>query len=315
MKNYPLLKVNNKNRFYHWRNNYVIPLLNQVKDLSYYSYFIEPPYREFENIQNYSTNKIYSENDKVVYNNQVYQCIVLKPEVVQGDWNPTKWKLLDYAQITINQGSNFNFSDMPAHSYVQLTEETIVISGSDTVILPAGTWVISEARNEGNNTLIDDFNYYMYMPGGYGSFYVLTDIVFDKKIQVEEAGQQKTKYQYNLIFLYLRNAGEIYTYEPQSNFILDNNRFFFWSAGDSSVTNQLDQTGKAFHSRNLGTYVNSGFTPWCTIGTPMHFCFNSAGEEVILDETHVINLEEANTHSYTINSKHNDVRAFYVNFI
>ena len=113
-----------------------------------------------------------------------------------------------------NQGNNFNFNDMPVHSYIQLTEETTITSGSNTIILPAGTWVVSEARNEGNKALIYDFNNYMYMPGGYGSFYVLTDIIYNENTT-----------NYDMLFTYLRNAGEIYGYSPKSNLILNTNRF------------------------------------------------------------------------------------------
>lgn len=285
MKNYPLLTVNNKNRFYHWRNNYVTPLLNQVKDLSYYSYFMEPPYREFLQTLTPSMDP----NDYEIYNNIIVE-------------------------------DTFNFDKMPVHSSVQLTSEMTVTwtkSGeTKRKTLPSGTWVVSEARDEGISSLITDFDNYIYMPGGYGSFYVLTDILYNE-----------TTSNYDLIFSYLRNAGEIYGYTPKSNLIFSTTRFVL---NPDIMPLQYEQKGKTIHSANLGTYINTGtFVEWYTlVGTPMHFSFTSNteseinnvtsiryGEEVILDETHDINLEEANTHSYTINSKHNDVSAFYVDFI
>ena len=259
MKNYPLLTIKKENRFYNWRNNYVKPLLNQVKDLSYYSYFMIPPYRELTDTQT-------AESETKNYN--------------------------------IFSEGVFHFENMPIHSFLQLTQSTEV----NNKILPAGTWVVSEARDEGTNELSADFTNYIYMPGGYGSFYILTDISYDENTN-----------NYNLLFSYLRNAGEIYGYSPKSNLILNTNRFVI---RPSVAPMQLEQRGITVHSADLGTILaNDQFTEWYTLGTPMHFIFDESGEEVILDENHTINLEYANTHAYTINSKHNNVSMFYVDFI
>lgn len=278
MKNYPLLTVNNKNRFYNWRNNYIIPLLNQVKDLSYYSYFMEPPYREF--LQTLSPSMDPNEYDE--YNN-----------IIKED--------------------TFNFANMPVHSAVQLVNETTITwtkeGETETKTLPSGSWVISEARNEGANSLITNFNNYMYVPGGYGSFYVLTDIVYNENTD-----------KYDLIFSYLRNAGEIYGYSPKSNLIFTTTRFVLKSPI------QLETTGKSVSSNELGTLLeNNTFIEWYTLGTPMHFFFNDKinpeteeiiyGEEVVLDEVHGVNLLYENKHSYAVSSRHRDVSLFYIDFI
>lgn len=280
MKNYPLLTVNKNYRYFNWRNNYIKPLLQQVEDLSYYSYFIIPPYRQIEYTSAGSVPEGYTQiNDNFI---------------ISGASGP----------------DTLLFPEMPTHAFFQVVNETQVKKDSDSepkVTLSAGTWIASNARDEGKQNFVNNFEYYSYIPGGYGSFYSITDIKW-----IDEDN-------YKIIFTYLRNAGEVFGYAPYSNLIFNNNRF---TLKNSRI--HLLYYGQTVNSTYLGTYidVNEGekvFTSWYTLGTPMHFFFttdgtNDYGEEVILDETNTINLEYANTHSYTIDSKH-DATLFYIDFI
>lgn len=268
MKNFPLLPINGHNYIYNWHKSYILYLLNQTRGLYNYSYFMIPPFRQ------------------IVYEN------------ISG-----------YEEITnlFDENGKLNYFNMPVHSFIQLKELTTPY-GHDEIELPSGTWVISNARDEGDNSISHDFNYYNYSPGGYGSFYVPTDIVQSSSNTNE----------YTVTWTYLENAGEVFGYTPGFNPIYAANRFILQKDNIPGRL-KLDQSGLRILSDQLGAYnSNFVFQKWYTLGTPMHFFFTddeNYGEEIILDETHVVNLTYGNTHSYEIFSKHKDIQLFYIDFI